>query len=249
MKKIKIGVIPAAGKGHRISDLPLTRVLPKPMLPILNRPILEYVFENMKSMGIEDIYLITGHKKGIIQEYFGNGADFGLTLSYITQKIPKGIAHAISLAEKYIDEPFTVILGDDLTIAKSLDNLVETFWRTNSWVIEGIIPESNLETLKRTCCVTLTNGGQIKEIIEKPTIPKSNFRGIGVYLFDPAVFDIIAKTPTSITRGEKEITDTIGLMAKEGKAYGVLINGININVNTCSDLKAATELLLNKLKK
>ena len=68
MRKIKIGVIPAAGKGSRISDLLLTRVLPKPMLPILNKPILAYVIENMKSMGVEDIYVIIGHKKEIIQE-------------------------------------------------------------------------------------------------------------------------------------------------------------------------------------
>lgn len=245
MKKIKVGVIPAAGKGRRISDLPLTRVLPKPMLPILNKPILEYVMENMKSMGIEDVYVINGHKKEIIQEYFGNGEGFGLNIFYIEQKIPRGIAHAISLAKDYVNEPFTVILGDDLTIVKSLSNLVEIFWERSAWVVEGVVPENNLDVLKRTCCVALKNAGEIKEIIEKPTNPKSNLRGTGVYIFDPKVFDFIEVTPISNTRGEKEITDTVGMMAKEGKAYGALINGINININTSSDLKDATKLLLN----
>ena len=232
MRKIKIGVIPAAGKGSRISDLLLTRVLPKPMLPILNKPILAYVIENMKSMGVEDIYVIIGHKKEIIQEYFGNGEDFDIKISYIEQQAPRGIAHAISLAKDYVKEPFTVILGDDLTIVKSLRNLVETFWDKSAWVVEGVVPENDLDVLKRTCCVALKKTGEIKEIIEKPVLPKSNLRGTGIYLFDSKVFDFIEATPISNTRGEKEITDTVGMVAKEGKAYGALINGTNINVNT-----------------
>ena len=128
MKKIKVGVIPAAGKGTRISDLPLTRILPKPMLPILNKPILEYVIEGMKKVGIETIYMIVNHKKEIIKEYFRDGGDWGIKIHYIVQKELKGIAHAIGLTKEYIDEPFMVMLGDVLLIAESLDNLVETFW-------------------------------------------------------------------------------------------------------------------------
>jgi bifunctional UDP-N-acetylglucosamine pyrophosphorylase/glucosamine-1-phosphate N-acetyltransferase len=90
----------------------------------------------------------------------------------------------------------------------------------------------------------LGNTGEIREIVEKPLAPKSNLRGVGVYLFDPKVFDFIDVTPTSDKRNEKEITDTIGLIAKEGRAYGALINGVNINVNTYSDLLEATKLLL-----
>jgi len=244
MKKIKIGIIPAAGKGLRLNDLLLTRVLPKPMLPILNKPLLEYVMDNLKSMGVEDVYVIVGSKKEIIQEYFGNGEDFGLHITYIEQNPLRGIAHAISLAEHFVSEPFSVILGDDLTIASSLSNLIETFWEKNAWVVEGVVPESNVEAIKRACCITLSNEGKIKEIFEKPLAPKSNLRGIGVYLFDPKVFDFIEMTPTSSKRNEKEITDTIGLIAKEGRAYAALINGMNINVNTSSDLMVATKLLL-----
>lgn len=110
--------------------------------------------------------------------------------------------------------------------------------------MEGAVPENNVEILKRTCCVALGNTGEIREIVEKPLAPKSNLRGVGVYLFDHKVFDFIDVTPTSDKRNEKEITDTIGLIAKEGRAYGALINGMNINVNTYSDLLEATKLLL-----
>lgn len=117
MNKIKVGVVPAAGKGRRLNDFPLTKVLPKPMLPILNKPILEYVIDNMKSIGIEEVYIIVGPKKKIIQDYFADGKDFDLHITYIEQRPSKGIAHAIGLTKNHISEPFMVILGDDLTIA------------------------------------------------------------------------------------------------------------------------------------
>jgi len=245
MKKIKVGVVPAAGKGRRLNDLLLTKVLPKPMLPILNKPILEYVIENMKSIGIEEVYIIVGPKKEIIQEYFADGEDFNLHITYVEQQPSEGIAHAIGQTKDYISEPFMVILGDDLTIARSLSNLAETFWKKSAWVVEGVVPEKNLETIRRTCCVTLGNTGEMTEIVEKPLAPKSNLRGVGVYLFDPKVFDFIEATPISNKRNEKEISDTIDLIAKEGRAYGALINGININVNTYADLLEATKMLLN----
>jgi len=245
LKKIKIGVIPAAGKGNRIAELPLTRVLPKPMLPILNKPILEYVIENMKNIGVETIYLIVGQKKEVIQEYFQNGKDWNVNIKYIEQKELKGIAHTISLTRHFIDEPFVVILGDDLTVTKSLNNLFETFWKNRAWVVEGVVAENDVETLKKTCCVVLKEDSlKIKRIIEKPVKPISNLRGTGVYLFDPIIFEFINRTPISPKRNEIEITDTIGLMAKKERAYGVLINGVNININTLADLIRATKVML-----
>jgi dTDP-glucose pyrophosphorylase len=244
MNRIKIGVIPAAGKGLRLNDLLLTRVLPKPMLPILNKPLLQYAIENLKSIGVEDVYIIVGSKKEMIHEYFGNGKDFGLDITYIEQKPLKGIAHAISLTKNCISERFSVILGDDLTITTSLSNLVELFLKKNAIVTEGVVRETNIDAIKRACCITLSDDNKILQIIEKPLAPKSNLRGIGVYLFDPEVFDFIENTPVSIKRDEKEITDTIGLIAKEGRAYAALINGVNINVNTSSDLIEATNTLL-----
>jgi dTDP-glucose pyrophosphorylase len=198
----------------------------------------------MKSVGVKEVYIIVGMKKEIIEEYFGNGEDFGLHICYIEQSPPRGIAHAISLTRSLISEPFAVILGDDLTITRSLNNIVKTFWEKKAIVVEGAVFENNVDAIRRACCVVLKTDGQITEITEKPLIPKSNLRGTGVYLFDPKVFDYIEKTPVSTSRNEKEITETIGLISKEGNAYAALIKGLNINVNTSIDLTNATKILL-----
>ena len=245
MKKIKVGVIPAAGKGRRLNDLPLTKVLPKPLLPILNKPILEYVIENMKKMGVEEVYLVVGFKKEIIQEYFGHGEDIGVRIEYVEQPNPQGIAQAVKLTQDYIKEPFVVILGDDLTITKSFNNLTEDFWTKNALVVEGLVLEDKTEILKQSCSVVLDKNRKILDIVEKPDVPKSNIRGCGVYIFDPIVYDYIERTPILPPRHEKEITNTIRLMATEGPVYGSFINGVNINVNTMADLLEAMQLLLN----
>lgn len=245
MKKIKVGVIPAAGKGNRINDLPLTRILPKPMLPILNKPILEYVIENMKRLGVEVAYMIVGYKKDIIKEYFGSGVDWDIEIEYIEQKNPTGIAHAVGLVNNYIDEPFIVILGDDLTIAESLSDLTEMFWNKSAWAVEGVVTERDVNVLRRTCCVTVDENGKMIDIEEKPANPKSNLRGCGVYFFDPIVFDYIRKAPALPPRNEIEIINALKLMVNQGKAYALYIDGVNLNINTFRDLMEATELLLS----
>jgi len=246
MKQINVGVIPAAGRGNRIAELPLTRILPKPMLPIMNKPLLEYVIENIRSVGVETIYLIVEHKRELIEEYFRDGKDWRVDIHYIRQKELRGIAHAISLTKDLIDEPFMVVLGDDLTVTRSLENVVSTFWENNAWAVEGIVAEDNAEILKHTCCVVLEKQtNRIVDIKEKPSYVKSNLRGTGIYLFDPIVFEFIDKTAPSPERNEKEITDTIGLISKEGKAYGAMLNSMNFNINSFSDLMNATIFLLN----
>lgn len=215
------------------------------MLPILNKPILEYVIENMKEMGIEEVYLIVGFNKRIIQEYFGHGEDLGIRIEYIEQPNPQGIAQAVELTKDYIKEPFVVILGDDLTIAESFNNIVEDFWAKKALVIEGLVLEDKTEILKQSCYVVLDKNRKILDIVEKPDAPKSNVRGCGVYIFDPIVYDYIRRTPILPPRNEKEITNTIRLMAAEGRAYGSFINGVNINVNTMENLLEAMQLLLN----
>lgn len=249
--KFKVGVIPAAGKGKRLSDLPLTRVLPKPLLPVLNKPILEYVIENMKKMGVEEVNLIVGFKKEIIKEYFGAGEDFGIRINYIDQPDPQGIAQAIELAKEYVKEPFVVMLGDDFTIAHSFDNLVKDFFKFKALAVEGVVLEEKTEILQRSCEVLLDENQKISNIEEKPKLPKSNIRGCGIYLFDPKVFDYIQKTPIMPPREEKEITNTIKLISSQGLAVGSFIKGINININTLADLVEAMHLLLdnNNLKK
>lgn len=249
VKEIRIGVIPAAGEGRRINSLPLTRVLPKSLLPILNKPILEYVIENMKKMGVEEVYMIVGFKKELIQEYFGNGEDFGVNIDYILQPDPRGIADAVGLTQDHINEPFVVILGDDLTIAESFDNLVKDFWTKGAMVVEGLVLERDVEKLKQTCCVKLDKNGKVLDIVEKPSAPKSNVRGCGIYVFDPTIYGYIEKTPVSPPRYEREITNTIKLLAAKEQAYGSFINGVNVNINTVHDLLKATRLVISSGRK
>jgi len=246
LRKIKVGVIPAAGHGRRLSSLPLTRVLPKCLLPILSKPILGYVIENMKKIGVEDIYMVVGFKKELIQEYFEDGRDFEVNIKYVDQSSPLGIAHAIGLTKDFISEPFTVILGDDLTITDSLENLVSLFFAQKAVCVEGMVYEQNLEKLRQACCYSLEKTGKIISGEEKPAAPKSNIRGCGVYVFDPRVYDYIDKTPLSLPRNEREITNTIRSIADAESAYGEFINGVNININTSYDLVEATKLLLKQ---
>jgi NDP-sugar pyrophosphorylase family protein len=245
---IKQCVIPAAGKGNRIAELPLTQIYPKPMLPILNKPLLEYVIENAKKFRVETIYIIVGHRKEVIKEYFQDGENWDVEISYVEQPKPTGISNALGLVKGYVDEPFLVILGDDLTVVNSFNNFTETFFKHKAWVVEGVVSEEDVETLKRTCCVHLNSEGRIERIVEKPAYPNSRMRGIGVYLFDPIIFSFIEKTPVSPKRKEKELTDTIALIAKKGKAFGCPIDGVNINVNTFEDLMTATQIFLRKSK-
>lgn len=245
MKTINVGVIPAAGRGMRINDLPLTRLLPKTMLPILNKPIMEYNILKMVNMGIKTIYIVVSHKKEVIIEYFGNGKDFGVDIEYIKRhEPPQGIACSIGLTEEFIHEPFVVILGDDFTVAESLNNLVKTFWDKKAIVVEGVVIENNEYLITQTNCIILKNDNKIHKIIEKPKTVKSNLRGCGIYICDPSIYEYIKKTPISFVRNEKEITDTIGLIAAEERAYGEFIDGFNTNVNTVSDLLLATQLIL-----
>jgi dTDP-glucose pyrophosphorylase len=245
MDKIRVGVIPAAGHGRRLSSLPLTRVLPKCLLPILSKPILGYVIDNLKKIGVEEVYMIVGFKKELIQEYFEDGHDFGVNIKYVVQPEPLGIAQAIGLTKELVSEPFAVVLGDDLTITESLENLVNLFFAEHAICVEGMVYEKNIENLRQACCYSLDKKGKILSGEEKPSAPKTNIRGCGVYVFDPNVYDYIEETPLSPPRNEREITNTIRTLADKGLAYGAFIDGVNINVNTSKDLIEATKLLLN----
>ena len=108
-KKI-VGVILAAGKGSRIK--PLNFEFPKPLLPVCNKPIIQYQIEEMKSLGINEVYIVVGHLGGKIKKYFGNGKKLGVNITYVKQKERLGIAHAVGQLEPYIKDPFLLFLGD-----------------------------------------------------------------------------------------------------------------------------------------
>lgn len=238
MNRIRLGVIPAAGEGTRMGYL--SQVLPKCLFPVYDRPVIHSIVENMKIIGVEQIYVIVNYQKERLVEYFNSVVDeISISINFIEQKQLSGIAGAIMLTSHYINEPFMVILGDDCTITPSLQNLVDLFFKRSATVVEGIVREENHELLKSTCCVHLGESGRILEIVEKPKNPVSNLRGCGVYAFSNDIFSYIEKTPASAIRNEVEITQTIDLVAREKKAFGEFIDGVNININSYEDLLRA----------
>ena len=235
---IETGLILAAGHGKRMGYL--SEILPKPLFPIYDKPVIHYILEKMQGIGVKQVYVVVNYQKEKIIEYMMKIKEvLKVNIRFIYQKELLGIAHAISLAETCINEPFITMLGDDFTITDSISNLVDAFFEKNAVVVEGVVEEEDKKVLKRTCCVKLGKDNKIIEIIEKPQIFTSNLRGTGAYIFSEKIFEYIKRTPISNIRNEKEISHTIGLVARDGKAYGEFINGVNININTNADLFTA----------
>lgn len=241
MNRIRVGVIPAAGRAKRMGYL--GQILPKCLFPLYDRPIIHHVLENMRQVGVEQVYVIVNYHREKVMEYLQKVQhEIGMGIEFVYQTRLSGIADAIMLAGKCIAEPFMVILGDDCTVTQSLDSIVRTFFEHDAAVVEGVVREDNTDILRATCCLELDQQKRIIKIVEKPDQPFSNLRGCGVYVFHSDIFEYIEKTPPSPPRMESEITQTIALVSRDGKAYGEFINGVNINVNSCEDLLQASLL-------
>jgi len=238
MNRIRIGVIPAAGQGKRMGYL--SQILPKCLFPLYDRPIIHHVIENMKRVGVEQVYIIVNYQKDKVIDYFRYVEDeIGIGIDFIEQPKLSGIADAIMLAHNLVNEPFMVILGDDCSITESLDSIIRPLFEHNAIVVEGVVREDDKALLRSTCCLKLDHDNRIVDIEEKPKRPFSDVRGCGIYAFQADIFKYIEKTPVSTIRNEVEITQTIALVSKDGKAYGEFINGTNINVNSYKDLLKA----------
>ncbi len=242
-KKIKYGVIPAAGEGKRLGYL--SGILPKTLFPVYDRPIIHYVVDLMQGIGIEEIYIIVNvHKEKVIQYFDLVQLDIRAHIHFIEQKGLGGSGDAILHAEEFTKgEPFIVVYGDDCTVTNSLLPMVDAFFKTNPTVMEVVVRENNKKVLQQTCSVKLGNNGKMIEIIEKPESPPYMMRGCGVYLFNNDIYEHIRKTPIHALRKEREITYTIDKLAKEGKAYGYAIDGHNININDHEQLLKASHLV------
>ncbi len=196
------GVVLAGGLGTRLS--PLTRVTNKHLLPVYNKPMIFYPIQTLVDAGIRDIMIVTGgNNAGDFLRLLGNGEDFGLNqLHYTYQKTEGGIAHALALAEPFVGkDKVVVILGDNFT-QSSIKKAVDDFEKQPSGAKIFLKEVSNPQEFG----VAVIDGGKVKEIIEKPKIPPTNYAVIGIYMYDSDVFDI-CKTLKPSARGELEITD------------------------------------------
>jgi dTDP-glucose pyrophosphorylase len=208
------GAILAAGRGSRVDVF--GEEYPKPLLPVCNRPILEHQIELMREHGITEIAVVVGHLKKKIVDYFGNGRDFGVTLEYVEQENPLGIAHAVGQLEGLMDRPFLLFLGDIFSVIPDLDRLLDRTRRDPQASVLAVRSNDTPENIRRNFAVAVGEGGRVLRVIEKPRHVEQTLKGAGIYLFALPVFDAIRRTPRTAMRDEYEITNSIQILIDDG---------------------------------
>lgn len=237
MKKITeiTGVVLAAGLGSRIK--PLSFDTPKPLLPVCNKPIMQYQIEAMAAIGITSVIVVVGHLKEKIIGYFGDGAWLGVRIRYIEQEKALGIAHAVGQLEPHIDGPFLLFLGDIFMIYKDLPRLLKAFDRKGASAVLVVKKEESPDAIKRNFAIQMNRNGSVKKVIEKPRYAINDMKGCGIYLFDLPVFDAIRRTPRTALRDEYELTNSIQILIEDGyKAYVADVVDWDMNVTVPEDL-------------
>jgi len=232
------GLIPAAGKGTRLE--PITLAIPKELLMVGDKAVIEHVIEAMKMVGIEDIVIVVGWKKHAILDYLGSGERLGVKLTYVVQDRRDGLAKAVAAGEHVIgNETFLVVLGDNFFYPKTfLKDIVEFHNRVDADATIGV---AEVEDPTRHGMIKPGENNQIIDIVEKPSPEKSpsNLGCMGVYIFKPIVFDAIRKTKPGV-KNEYQLTDSIKILIDEGyKVFYRRIEGKHIDVGTIEDFKKA----------
>ena len=236
------GIILHGGHGTRLR--PLTHTGPKQLLPIANKPMSQYCVETLIQAGILEIaFIIGGIGSEKVKEYYGNGEKFGAKFSYVYQDYPKGIAHAISLCEDFInDEKFIVFLGDNI-INRKINDYVSNFQKSNAEASILLCEVDNPSQFG----VAEINNNKIVKIIEKPKNPSSNLAVTGIYFLTPYIFEIIKKLKPS-WRNELEIADALQILVEEGEEiiYG-MITDFWKDTGTPDDIIEANRIILENM--
>ncbi|MEH7298974.1 UTP--glucose-1-phosphate uridylyltransferase GalU [Neobacillus drentensis] len=253
--KVRKAIIPAAGLGTRF--LPATKAMPKEMLPIVDKPTIQYIVEEAVESGIEDIIIVTGKGKRAIEDHFDHSFELEnnllekgkiellnevqkssnlVDIHYIRQKEPKGLGHAIWCARKFIgDEPFAVLLGDDIVAADKpcLKQLIEQYERYNASIL-GVqqVPDNEVS---RYGIVGGRNIGErfysVDSLVEKPKKEDapSNLAILGRYILSPKIFDILCKQEPG-AGGEIQLTDAIAALNHYEAVYAYDFEGTRYDV-------------------
>jgi glucose-1-phosphate thymidylyltransferase len=234
------GLILCAGKGTRLQPFSFSQ--PKTMLPVANKPVLQYCIENLVRHGVVEIGIVINPHQQIVKDFVGNGERFGGRVHYIYQTEQKGISHAVKEAETFIgQDSFILLLGDNL-IAEDLETLIDSYQRnqSNGSILLSAVPnpqEFGIAEIK---------GNEIIGIAEKPKVPKSNLAVIGAYLFDSTIFQAVGSISPS-PRGEYEITDAIQWLLKNGhKISYTITRKLYSDVGTVERWLEANEWMMKK---
>ncbi len=239
-------VVLAAGKGTRMQ--PITEIVPKPLLPIAGKPILEWTVNLLKSnLDIQEIIMVVGYKADSIKKYFGNGNKFDVRIKYIEQDLEKnpGLAAAVKLTESEITDDFVLILGDNFYYG-SFKEILEFHSQTAAGATLHV--EHSKEPQRYGVVITDENEQTIvKQLIEKPQNPPSNLVSTGFYVLKPEIFSAIENIKPS-KRGEYEITDAINDLGKHYPIRAKLIDSWRKDIGFPKDLLDTNNWVLKNLE-
>ncbi len=272
MSEVKKAIIPAAGLGTRF--LPATKAQPKEMLPIVDKPTIQYIIEEAVASGIVDIIIVTGRNKRSIEDHFDRSIELELALEksghdellesikdiseianihYIRQKEPRGLGHAILVAENFIgNEPFAVLLGDDVVVSQKpcLKQLIEVYDEYKTSILG--VQEVPYEDVSKYGIIdgTYIEGGihKVKNMVEKPAVEvaPSNTAILGRYIITPRIFEYL-RTQQAGAGGEIQLTDALMRLASAEAMYSYSFKGKRYDVgNKLGFLQATVEFALRR---
>ncbi|HJI28829.1 MAG TPA: UTP--glucose-1-phosphate uridylyltransferase GalU [Veillonellaceae bacterium] len=274
MQKIRKAVIPAAGFGTRF--LPETKAMPKEMLPIVDKPTIQYIVEEIRASGIEQILIISGHAKRAIEDHFDSSPELeqhlyesgkmdllrevrkvaSVKIHYTRQQYMRGLGDAILCAKDFIDgEPFGVILGDDVVYnangEPALRQLMDQYEKTGGTVIGCQVVRPEMVSSYGIVDGKPTDDPnllKVKDMIEKPSMEEapSRFAALGRYVITPEVFEVLEQTKPG-KGGEIQLTDALRVMARNGSVYAYNFTGKRYDTgNKLGYLKATVEFALRR---
>ncbi len=237
------GLILSGGKGTRLR--PLTYTSAKQLVPIANKPILFYGIEALVAAGIRDIGIVVGDTKSEILKAVGDGSQWGISVTFIEQDAPRGLAHAVLISEPFLgDQPFVMYLGDNL-LANGIQPLVAEFLakRPAAQILLTKVPDP------QRFGVAELDGDTVVRLVEKPKEPKSDLALVGVYLFGSEIFESIKRIKPS-PRNELEITDAIQDLIDHNKVVRPhIVEGWWKDTGKLDDLLEANRLILETLSR
>ncbi len=270
--KVRKAIIPAAGLGTRF--LPATKAVPKEMIPIVDRPTIEYIVEEAVASGIEEILIITGRNKKAIEDHFDRAVELEMNLQrdgkkelldlvdkstnmanihYIRQKNPKGLGHAISCAKAFVgDEPFAVMLGDDIVDSETpcLKQLMDAYDKHGTSILG--VQEVARENVNK---YGIVKGSKINEreyvvedLVEKPKVEEapSNVAILGRYIITPEIFDILEQTKPG-KGNEIQLTDGLKTLMANQSMHAYIFEGKRFDVgDKLGFLEATVEFALKR---
>lgn len=219
------------------------------MLKVGGQPLLHYVISRIKEMRINDVTLLVGYGQEHLREHFRDGSDYGLEFEYIdvNEHLPQGsrvgLASALGVMERFINEPFLTMLGDELYLGSNHAEMKLSFEKERPQAMIGVIGGASEADIKKNYTLRINEEGFVQEVEEKPDKPWNDILGCGTYLFQPTVFQHIRNTPVSPRSGKTELTDTLNIISHESGSLGAFfLSGKYININNSADLTRAEEL-------